>query len=242
MNEPYRDVIMIDLKEIKNSFFHLLFPHICNGCGSNILSEESMLCMRCISEMPETNFQLHINNPVEKIFWGRLPLISATAQYYFTKESLMQHLMHQLKYKGNKDLGRQLGRLMGTDLMETTRFNKIGALIPLPLFPAKEKRRGYNQATILCEGIAEIMRVPILKDVIIRTQHTATQTKKGRMERWQNMEGKFQLVNPAKIENKHVLLVDDVITTGATLEACGQELIKASRTKLSIASLCFASR
>ena len=198
--------------------------------------------MQCIAQMPETNFHLYTNNPVEKIFGGRLPLVNATAQYYFTKESLMQHLMHQIKYRGNTELGRQLGRLIGKDLQQTDRFNEVDALIPLPLFPAKEKRRGYNQATILCEGIAEVMNKEILKDVIVRTQHTETQTKKGRVERWQNMEGKFELINPGKIKNKHVLLVDDVITTGATLEACGQEILKAGDTKLSIATLCFASR
>ncbi|HEV8283579.1 MAG TPA: ComF family protein [Chitinophagaceae bacterium] len=233
---------MIDFKEIKNSVLHLLFPHVCSGCGSDILSEESMLCMRCISEMPETNFHRYHNNPVEKIFWGRLPIVSATAQYFFTKESLMQHLMHQLKYKGNKELGKLLGRLIGNDLKQTDRFNNIDALIPLPLFSAKEKRRGYNQATILCEGIAEVMNKEILKDVIVRIQHTETQTKKGRMERWQNMEGKFELIKPEKIAHKHVLLVDDVITTGATLEACGQELMRTNNAELSIAALCYAVR
>src|SRR6266404_3972237 len=212
---------MTGFKEIKDSFLHLLFPHVCNGCGNDILGEETMLCMGCTAEMPETNFHIYANNPVEKIFWGRLPLASATAQYYFTKESLMQRLMHQLKYKGNRELGIQLGRLIGKDLQQTNRFNNIDALIPLPLFPAKEKRRGYNQATILCEGIAEVMNVEIFKDVIVRLQHTETQTKKGRMERWQNIEGKFDLVKPEKIQHKHVLLVDDVVTTGATLEACG---------------------
>ena len=233
---------MVAFKEIKNSFLHLLFPHVCTGCGNDMINEESMLCMRCLADMPETNFHIHANNPAEKIFWGRLSLLSATAQYYFTKESLMQQLMHQLKYKGNKELGWQLGRLMGKDLKQTNRFQNISALIPLPLFPAKEKRRGYNQATILCEGIAEVMKVPILKDVIIRTQHTESQTKRGRMERWQNMEGKFQIVHPENIRNKHLLLVDDVVTTGATLEACGRELFQAKDIKLSIATLCYASR
>jgi ComF family protein len=191
--------------------------------------------------MPETNFHLHANNPVEKIFWGRLPIISATAQYYFVKESLMQRLMHQLKYKGNKELGKQLGRLMGYELQKTNRFNKPDFLVPLPLFASKEKRRGYNQATVLCEGIAEVMNIEIARDVIVRTQHTETQTKKGRIERWQNMEGKFEMTKPGKIQNKNILLVDDVITTGATLEACGHELLKAS-PKLSIVSLCYASR
>jgi len=233
---------MIQLKEIRESFLHLLFPHVCSGCGTDLISEETVLCIHCIANMPETNFHLYPNNPIEKKFWGRLPLASATAQYYFTKESLMQHLMHQLKYKGNKELGKQLGRLMGNDLLASNRFNRIDALIPLPLFAAKEKRRGYNQATVLCEGIAEMMNKEILSDVLIRTQHTETQTKKGRMERWLNMEGKFELLQPGKIQNKHVLLVDDIITTGATLEACGQELMKVDNLKLSLAAFCYSNR
>jgi ComF family protein len=197
--------------------------------------------MRCIDAMPETSFELHPNNPVEKTFWGRLPLVGATAQFYFTKESLMQHLMHQFKYKGNKELGLQLGSMMGEQIKRSGRF-KADALIPLPLFSAKEKRRGYNQATILCDGMAETMKAPVLDKVIIRPQHTETQTKKGRIERWKNMEGKFILSNPDEIKNKHLLLVDDVVTTGATLEACGNELLKAEGVRLSVATLCVASR
>ncbi len=231
---------MIGLKEIKNSLIHLLFPHTCSGCGNDILTKESMLCMRCMETLPETNFETHANNPVEKKFWGRLALDAATAQYYFTRESLVQHLMHQFKYKANQALGLQLGKMMGQRIQQSNRF-KIDALIPLPLFPAKEKKRGYNQATILCQGIAECLHIPVLKDVIIRSQHTETQTKKGRIERWQNMEGKFELINPAAIQNKHILLVDDVVTTGATLEACGAELLKAENAKLSIAVLCYAA-
>ena len=232
---------MIQLKEIKDAFLHLLFPHVCTGCGSDILNEESVLCMRCMDAMPETNFEMYANNPVEKTFWGRLPLVGATAQFYFTKESLMQHLMHQFKYKRNKDLGLQLGRIMGEKIKTSTRF-EADALIPLPLFPVKEKRRGYNQATILCEGMAEVMKIPVLDKVILRPQHTETQTKKGRIERWKNMEGKFILSDPEAIRNKHLLLVDDVVTTGATLEACGNELLKTEGVLLSVATLCVASR
>ncbi len=232
---------MIKLKEIKDSFLHLLFPHVCTGCGNDILNEGTVLCMRCIDAMPETNFEMHPNNPVEKTFWGRLPLMGVTAQFYFTKESLMQHLMHQFKYKANRELGLQLGRIMGEQIKKSGRF-AVDALIPLPLFPVKEKKRGYNQATILCEGMAESMGIPVLDKVITRPQHTETQTKKGRIERWKNMEGKFILSNPAAISNKHLLLVDDVVTTGATFEACGNELLKAENVKLSLASLCVASR
>lgn len=232
---------MVGLKEIKDAVLHLLFPHVCAGCGSDILNEESVLCMRCVDAMPETNFELHPSNPVEKLFWGRILLTGATAQFYFTKESLMQHLMHQFKYKGNKELGLQWGRMMGEQIKKSGRF-EVDALVPLPLFPAKEKRRGYNQATILCNGMAESMGIPVLDNIIIRPQHTETQTKKGRIERWKNMEGKFVLTKPEAIRNKHILLVDDVVTTGATLEACGDELLKAGNIKLSLATLCVASR
>lgn len=231
---------MISIREIKDSFLHLLFPHVCSGCSNDMLSKESLLCMRCMDAMPGTHFELHAGNPVEKKFWGRIPLEQATAQYYFTKESLMRRLMYEFKYRGNRELGTQLGKMMGESLKTSNRFN-VDALVPLPLFPAKEKRRGYNQATILCEGMAESLQVPVLKDVIIRSQHTDTQTKKGRIERWQNMEGKFVLAKSETIRNKTVLLVDDVVTTGATLEACGMELLKAENVKLSIATLFYTA-
>ena len=233
---------MISFKEIKESILHVVFPHTCDGCGSDLLNIESRLCIRCLASLPETNFEQHAGNPVEKLFWGRMPLINAAARFYFTKESLMQHLMHQFKYKGNKELGLQLGRMIGNNLKSSDRFADIDALIPLPLFPSKEKKRGFNQATILCDGIAEILDLPVLTNAITRPQHTETQTKKGRIERWKNIEGKFQLINPQAIQNKHLLLVDDVVTTGATLEACGNELLFGENVKLSVATLCVASR
>ena len=233
---------MISFNEIKESVLHIVFPHICDGCGSDLLNIESRLCIRCLASLPETNFEQHNANPVEKLFWGRVPITNAAAGFYFTKESLMQHLMHQFKYKGNKELGLQLGRLMGNAIKSSNRFNFINALIPLPLFPTKEKKRGYNQATILCDGIAEILDVPVLTNIITRPQHTETQTKKGRIERWKNIEGKFQLVSPQAIQQKHLLLIDDVVTTGATLESCANELLSAGNVNLSIATLCVASR
>jgi ComF family protein len=233
---------MLQLKEIKNSLLHLVFPHVCDGCGSDIVNEESRLCLRCMAALPETNFEMHAGNPVEKTFWGRLPIISGSAHLYFTKESLVQHLMHQFKYKGNKELGLQLGRLMGRALKNANRFNNIDGLIPLPLFPDKEKKRGFNQAAVLCEGMSEILLLPVFNNIVTRPLHTETQTRKGRIDRWRNIEGKFQLVNPTAIQHKHVLLVDDVITTGATLEACGNELLKTGNLKLSVTTLCIASR
>ncbi|HYK55213.1 MAG TPA: phosphoribosyltransferase family protein, partial [Flavisolibacter sp.] len=126
-------------------------------------------------------------------------------------------------------------------LAASNRFSHVDALIPLPLFPAKERKRGYNQATVLCEGMAATLQKPILKDVVQRVSYTDSQTKKNRVERWQNMEGRFELTHPGLVEGKHVLLVDDVITTGATLEACGREILQATNVQLSIATLCFSS-
>lgn len=231
---------MVRFKEIKESFLHLLFPHICPGCGSDMPGKENRLCIRCMEAMPETHFELHENNPVEKKLSGRLPLIAATAQYYFGRGSLVQQLIHEFKYKGDKELGLQLGKLMGTALKGSGRI-RADVLVPLPLFPHKERKRGFNQSDLLCEGIAEQLQIPVLKQIIIRPGRTETQTRKGRIERWKNMEGKFVVKDPAAIAGKHVLLVDDVITTGATLEACGAELIKAGNVQLSVACLCFAS-
>ncbi|HTM93356.1 MAG TPA: phosphoribosyltransferase family protein [Flavisolibacter sp.] len=228
------------LKEIKDALLHLAFPHVCEGCGTDNLQAEHLLCLRCLSSLPSTNFHMYANNPIEKIFWGRIPVTSATSQYYFTKESMMQHLMHQFKYKGNKEVGTYLGKLMGWTLVESNRFSFVDALIPLPLHKSREHKRGYNQATILCEGISSILNKPVLKNVVIRREQTETQTKKGRIQRWQNMAGRFELTNPQAIKDRQVLLVDDVVTTGATLEACGQEILKAENVQLNIATLCFS--
>lgn len=228
------------LKEVRNALLHLAFPHVCEGCGSDILQSNHLLCLHCFSSLPQTNFHLHRNNPIEKKFWGRMPVAHATAQYYFTKESMIQRLMHQFKYKGNKELGIYLGACIGHALASVSCFSNIDALIPLPLHKSKEHKRGFNQATVLCEGIASVLHKPVWKDVVIRPEFTETQTKKNRIKRWQNMEGKFELKNAKAIEGRHVLLVDDVITTGATLEACGQEIFKAKNVQLSIATLCFS--
>ena len=233
---------MFRVKEIKDSILHVVFPHVCDGCGSDLLNPESRLCIRCLASLPETNFESRANNPVEKDFWGRLPIVRGSAHLYFTKESLIQHLMHQVKYRRNKELAVQLGRIMGNALKSSNRFNDLDALIPLPLFLSREKKRGYNQSKLLCDGIAEVLDLPVLSNSITRPQHTETQTKKGRIDRWKNIEGKFKLIDPASIQNKHLLLVDDVVTTGATLEACGNELLSAGKVNLSIATLCVASR
>ncbi|HEU4472260.1 MAG TPA: phosphoribosyltransferase family protein [Flavisolibacter sp.] len=227
------------LRLLTEALLHLAYPHVCEGCGSDVLPKDQLLCLRCLSSLPLTGFHLHADNPVEKMFWGRLPLTAACAQYYFTKRSLMQGLLHQLKYRGNRDAGLYLGRLMGYSLLASSRFCTADLLLPMPLFRAREKRRGYNQAEVICRGISEVMQKPVRADIVIRSTGTDSQTKKGRIARWQNMEGRFELTGAAAIEHKQVLLVDDVITTGASLEALGRTLLPVEGIRLSIAALCF---
>lgn len=229
----FAETILADLK-------HLFYPHVCTGCGSDILAADNLLCAKCFSNLPVTLYAQYTNNPIEKIFWGRIPLSAAHAEYYFAKESLIQHLIHQLKYKGNTAIGEYLGQLLATSLLKSNRFNNIDALIPLPLFPDKERKRGYNQAAVICNGMSEIMNVPVLNNVLIRQRFTETQTKKHRAERWENVESSFAVKNESLIKGKHLLLIDDVITTGATLEASGQCLLKTGEVKLSIAALTAA--
>jgi ComF family protein len=194
-----------------------------------------------MASLPETHFEYFPGNPIEKKFIGRIPVNAATARYFFSRESVLQRLVHQFKYHGNKEIGFQLGRLIGASLKQSGRFN-VNALVPLPLYAAREKKRGYNQSLILCEGIAEELHLPILQHIIIRPDHTETQTHKGRIERWKYIEGKFSLIDPSAISGKHLLLVDDVVTTGATLESCGAEILKAGDITLSIACLCYADK
>lgn len=228
------------IKEIIPSFSHLFFPHTCAGCGSDLVGEGQLLCLECINNLPLTNFELHANNPAEKIFWGRAEISSATCQYYFTKNSILQNILHQFKYKGKKHIGLYFGKIMGEALNKSDRFNTVNAIVPLPLFITREKSRGYNQAGILAEGISSVMNIPVLQNAIVRAISTSTQTQKNRIERWQNIRGKFELKDKESLHDKHVLLVDDVMTTGATLDACANELLQAEGIKISIATLAYA--
>jgi ComF family protein len=220
----------------------LFYPHVCTGCGSDVIEDENLLCLKCITGLPHTNFAMHASNAVEKIFWGRLPLTAAMSEFYFAKGTVIQNLIHEFKYKGNKEVGTYLGAMMGSSLLSNDRFHKIDALIPLPLFADKEFKRGYNQATILCNGMSEVMNVPVIKNNVVRKRYTETQTKKHRSERWQNVEGSFEILNSKELKDKNILLVDDVVTTGATLEACGAEILDIEGTKLSFATLAYASK
>ncbi len=224
---------------ITKSILHLLYPHNCIGCGSDHLGLQQQLCSRCTYQLPETGFFRQPNNPVEKAFFGRLKVENAAALYYFTKQSIVQELMVQLKYHQNKYAGLFLGRMMGYALREEPRFADIDLLVPLPLNAKKQFKRGYNQAEAICEGIHEVWPKTLLTKAIQRERFTDSQTTQNRLSRWQNMEGVFKVKEDHQLINKHILLVDDVMTTGATLEACGQNIVALPNCKLSIATAAY---
>jgi ComF family protein len=233
--------MLTQLKNIANSTLHLFYPHVCTGCGSDLLDAKNLLCLKCIHDLPNTGFCDLADNPVEKYFWGRIPLKAAYSQFYFSKEFLIQHLIHQLKYKADTTIGFYLGEMMGTTLQNSNRFSTIDVLVPLPLYADKEHKRGYNQAEIICKGISAVLHLPVLSGAVIRQRSTETQTRKHRTERWENVKDSFKVVQPNELSGKHILLVDDVVTTGSTLEACGQVILHQTNTTLSIATLAYAT-
>lgn len=222
-----------------SNFMHLFFPHVCVGCGSDVINTNHQLCLHCTADLPFTNFFSQPGNPVEKKFYGRVPLNNAGSAYFFTKDSLIESLIYELKYKGNKAVGHYMGLLLGNILQKSLRFQHIDMIVPLPLNAMRLKKRGYNQSTVLSEGISEVMGKPVVTDAVIRKVNTETQTHRGRITRWQNMDGVFALSDPSHLKDKHILLVDDVVTTGASLEACGAEILKVTGTRLSIATLAY---
>lgn len=227
------------LPELFHNLTHLFFPHVCEGCGTDVLNQEAVLCAACHQQLPETGFIATEGNLVEKKFYGQLQVLASGAAFYFTKDGMLQQLIKQLKYHGNKEVGFYLGRQLGKYLSETNRFDEVNAIVPLPLNPRKERKRGYNQAAVIAEGINSIWQKPVYKNVVERLVFTETQTHKDRISRWQSMRDVFAVTDSHAITGKNILLIDDIITTGATLEACGEKILQVQGTKLFIATVAF---
>lgn len=191
-----------------------------------------------MASLPLTEFNLYRNNPVEKIFLGRVPIAFAFSYLYFNKGSIVRQLLHRLKYESDKEVGMFFGRLMGRAILNIPGVEPVDLIIPLPLHPRKEKSRGYNQAWLIAEGISEVTGIKAGSNLMVRTSQTSTQTHKSRAERWQNTQGIFRVEKKENLEGRHILLVDDVITTGASLEACAKELIQCG-CMISMASMAY---
>lgn len=221
-------------------FISLLFPQLCHACGESLIKGEELICTDCRYNLPFTNFHLQADNMVARQFWGKINLEAAYAMCYFTKGGKMQHLLHHFKYKGIGKIGNILGNIAGKQLAANPVFSKADAIIPVPLHKSRLRKRGYNQSTCFAEGLSEKLNIPVEEHNLLRIRATETQTHRSRFSRFENMQEVFALTNPQALVHKHIILVDDVVTTGSTLEACGSELLKVEGLKLSIATIACA--
>lgn len=221
-------------------FISLLFPELCPACGTGLVAHEQIICTDCLYNLPFTNFHLQADNVVARQFWGKINIEGAYALYYFSKGGKVQNLMHHFKYKGMRQIGNALGNIAGSQLMANDKFATTDYIIPVPLHKSRLQERGYNQSTCFAEGLAEKLNGTIEEHNLIRTRATQTQTHRSRFERFENMQEVFAVKDPERLKGKHVLLVDDIVTTGSTLEACAIPLLQIEGLKLSIATIAYA--
>ena len=226
---------------IFTDFFHLFYPNICQVCHNDLADSEKVICSSCLYHIPRTKYWLDKDNPVAKIFWGRVFIENACSFFFFAKGSKYRKLLHYLKYQGRQEVGVALGKEFGFELKNVSEYSSIDFIVPVPLHAKRLKQRGYNQAESIAHGLEEALGKPVITDVLVRSEYTESQTRKSRAERIQNVSKAFVLNHPEKLEYKHVLLVDDVITTGATLEICASTILEAKNTKVSIATLAYAN-
>ncbi|MFN3917248.1 MAG: ComF family protein [Flavobacteriales bacterium] len=220
--------------------FNLIYPNKCSGCEATLKTNEKSICSDCLFELPRNYYSSIKENPVFKLFWGRVDLEDAASAYYFTKGQRIQYILHSLKYQHNTEVGLKLGLLLGVELCESPYFKNIDVVVPIPLHPKKEKIRGYNQSDFIAKGISNALSVEVDTTSFKRTKHTESQTKKGRFERWENVSEIFSISDKNKFINKHILLIDDVITTGATIEAAAHALKQIEGVKISVAAVASA--
>lgn len=219
----------------------LIYPRACAACGGSLLKHEQEVCNFCYVSLPKTNFHLQSLNPVKNIFYGRVELETASSFYLFQKKGSVQKILHAIKYRGNQELARLVGTWYAEDLYEDPHLMRSACIIPVPLHSRKLKQRGYNQSEAFAKGLAEGLKIPLNTSVLKRVEHTASQTRKGRFERWENVEDTFEVTEDQSLKHQHMILVDDVITTGATIESCCRALQKIEGIRIHVLSIAFAS-
>lgn len=222
---------------VLEDFISLFYPRYCRGCYNSLVRGEELICTQCLLEMPKSHYHLQRDNPFYQKFLGRLPVKHVMTLFKFVKESRVQHVLHALKYKQQPELGEMLGRFYGKDLVEADYKESFDLIIPVPLHSSRRRIRGYNQSEEFGKGLSQMLAVPCNDTYMMRSEKTETQTRKTKLNRWENVSRIFHVVAPDSIAEKRILLVDDVVTTGATLEACGQALINAGCAELSIACI-----
>lgn len=226
---------MLFLKEL----ISLFYPKLCVVCKNQLLLTEEVLCTFCRNDVPIIPFNNFKNNRVSKIFYGRIPIYKAASFLFYRNEGKTRKIIHELKYKDNQEIGVFIGNWFGKILKESTEFDTVDYIVPVPLHPKKIKKRGYNQLTKFGEQLSFVLETTYIDTVLVKISSTKTQTYKSRFERFSNLETQFHLADATSFKNKHILLIDDVITTGATLEACCKELLKTENIKISIVTIAF---
>ena len=230
------------IKQFLRPLFRLFFVKQCPVCGGLLRNGEEVMCLKCEMGLPLTGFGATPGNPAEQLFWGKLPIERASSFFYYQKGNDYTQLILHLKYRGRKDIGRTLGRMAGEQLLKEGFFDGIDLLVPVPLHPRRLHQRGYNQSCCIAEGIAKATGIPVEPHCLRRIVNTQTQTHKQRVERWDTIQKAFALGPKAAIDGKHLLLIDDVLTTGATLTACAEAILQASTARISVFTLSMAHR
>ncbi len=228
------------MKSVFTDLLNLVYPNLCIICGESLIRGEAMICLSCLHNIPKTNYHLEIDNTIEKRFWGKVPIHRGTSFFFFYKGSPFQKLLHELKYRGNKEVGRIAGKYAAADLLNSPDFCSVDMIIPVPLHPKKYHQRGYNQSEWIAIGLGQILNKPVDTINLIRLRENTTQTKKNVYERYQNTTGIFALKDKTAFQHQHILLVDDVLTTGSTLEACMLALLETDYIKISVFTLAIA--
>lgn len=224
-----------------NHLINLFYPQVCPACGNLLTRNEETVCLTCRYLLPKTEYEKNADNPLAQMFYGQVNFNAVTAEFFFSKTGKVQHLLHQLKYEGNQDAGFFLGQQLGESIKDAELFSGIDFIIPIPLHPKKEHLRGYNQSHVIAQGVEDKTSIPIMRDCLYRKVFTSTQTKKSREERWENVKDIFDLKNGERLKGRHILLIDDVLTTGATLLAAGITLSKIENIKISVATAACAA-
>lgn len=224
---------------ILSDLLNLLFPRCCAGCNDELAKGEQSVCTNCLVSLPRTGHWKNEDNPVARIFWGRIKAERVATLFHFQKGGRLQEIMHKFKYKNQKEIGRELGIHFAHHLKET-KFSEVNVIVPIPLHFSKLKKRNYNQSEEIAKGLSEILNIEIDTTSVVRHLANETQTMKNRYDRWSNVENIFAVVEPQRLIGKHVLLVDDILTTGATLEACAAKILEIKNTKVSIVALASA--
>jgi len=229
------------IKKYTNAFLGLLYPEFCVACNGKLYQQEDTICTKCMYNIPRTNFHKIQNNIAEQIFWGRVNIEKAVSFFYFHKESKYQQMIHKLKYKNQKYIGEKLGQIYGSELIVDGVFNNIDYIIPVPLHTKRQYQRGYNQSEQIAVGLKKFLKAEVLTNILYRKIYTTSQTRKHRYERWKNIENVFGIKNAHKISEKNILLVDDILTTGATIESCINTIVKnTTNVKINILTIAIS--